>query len=195
MSPIRKVTFLENFQFFTDKSLLSKEVVSYLAFLGALKVTQKNAIDMLKNWNGRDLDFVVFKPNADGLNTDNLTNGKVRSNINVGKCNEKYININLISEIEEIFHDEYIEIYEDFDSDSYNEYMQDYMEKHNLKDVVDNFMWVLFHAACRDFKEKNFNKAEYRPRLFKIKCATNYSQNSSDLELVINEASFNEILK
>lgn len=196
MSPIRKVTFLENFNLSTaDKQILSKEVVSYLAFLGALKATRKNAIDIWgseETWEKNDLGFVVFEPDENGVNTGKATNGNFRDEIKRKKCSEKYININLISDIEEIFHDKYIEIYEGFNTDDLNEYTNNYIKQKQQNITIDE---TILHKERRDFKEKKFNKAEYRPRLFKIKFVTNYSQNSSNLELVIDEASFNEILR
>lgn len=127
------------------------------------------------------------------------------SSIEGGKCGEKYININLVSEITSIDFDEGIEIYENFDAEKYQKFLSEefnaYKNMHNgtvvnTEENNEKIAWEWAKTSQGDaFKEKNFKKAEYRPKFFKVKFATNYSQNSSDLELVIDEPSLNEILK
>lgn len=79
----------------------------------------------------------------------------IKCSSNDGECKEKYININLISEIK----------------------AYDYKVDDTFKSVNDNV------------------NVDNLPKFFIVKFATNYSQNSSDLELVIDEPSLNEILK
>lgn len=187
MLPIRKVTFLQKV-YLGDNPNLKK-------YFSELMKKQLQHLPHIQSHiqSGKKIESMFVNTNSDS------------SSIEGGKCGEKYININLVSEITSIDFDEGIEIYEDFDDEKYQKFLSEefnaYENMHNgtVVNTEENNEKIALEWAKTSqgdaFKEKNFKKAEYRPKFFKVKFATNYSQNSSDLELVIDEPSLNEILR
>lgn len=190
MSPIRKVTFLENARDLGNKS-------GFKEYFSELMKKHLQHLPHIKS--GKEIEDILVDINRDS------------SSIKGGKCCEKYININLISEITLIDFDEGIEIYDDFDDVEYQDFERKHENMHNKTVVTENlhtdtegnnrisqeeYQFIKESVIKSDnFKAAKFKKYEYRPKFFKIKFATNYSQKPSDLELVIDEASFNEILR
>lgn len=154
-------------------------------------------VTFLENWNENVnleeycYDLLQYSNQLDSCTVKITEETKTKITTSKCKCKQKYININLISEIVPLENSQCLELPYNFDDTR----IQNLVEKAQLtgeEQLSNEELEEL--VELQNILDKGEVK-KYEFNFFKVKFATNYSQNSSDLELVIDETSFNEILR